>query len=216
MQRLSLTPTLEASTQVGASLFARSLLALQFPSTDEESKTYKFTSCSTMKPTQVKCAVGSINQIPPWATISGDVRLTPIYEVADLKAALHKWVGELNERIGDLPSPGPVSKYEIEGFKGSLELEFNEGSLEGIKCSTSSEGYAAIIAATEEVLGEAKPYSICGSLPLVRDLQRGGFDIQMTGFGLMKTYHADNEFCLLSDMANGFRILRGVIAQLEG
>jgi len=38
----------------------------------------------------------------------------------------------------------------------------------------------------------------------------------MTGFGLMKTYHADNEFCLLSDMANGFRILRGVIAQLEG
>ena len=66
------------------------------------------------------------------------------------------------------------------------------------------------------MLGEAKPYSICGSLPLVRDLQRGGFDIQMTGFGLMKTYHADNEFCLLSDMAKGFRILRGVIAELEG
>ena len=49
----------------------------------------------------------------------------------------------------------------------------------------------------------------------MRDLQRAGFDIQMTGFGLMKTYHADNEFCLYSDMANGFKILLGVIGELE-
>ena len=49
----------------------------------------------------------------------------------------------------------------------------------------------------------------------MRDLQRGGFDIQMTGFGNMSTYHADNEYCKLSDMEKGFRILRGVIANLE-
>ena len=42
--------------------------------------------------------------------------------------------------------------------------------------------------------GEAKPYAICGSLPLVRDLQRGGFDVQLTGYGLSSAYHADNEF----------------------
>ena len=35
------------------------------------------------------------------------------------------------------------------------------------------------------------------------------------GFGLMKTYHADNEYCLLSDQAKGFRILRGVIERME-
>lgn len=71
----------------------------------------------------------------------------------------------------------------------------------------------------------------------MRDLQRGGFDVQITGvfplktyhaevtrdypdyprlgFGLMKTYHADNEFCLLSDMEKGFRILLGVVDELE-
>ena len=31
----------------------------------------------------------------------------------------------------------------------------------------------------------------------------------------MKTYHADNEFCLLSDMAKGFRVLLSVIVKLE-
>jgi acetylornithine deacetylase len=29
------------------------------------------------------------------------------------------------------------------------------------------------------------------------------------------TYHADNEYCLFSDMEKGFRILLGVISQLE-
>ena len=50
---------------------------------------------------------------------------------------------------------------------------------------------------------------------LVRSLKRGGFDLQMTGFGLMSTYHADNEFALLSDMSNGLDILVQVISQLE-
>ena len=189
----------------------------QFPTSVLERDTYKFTSCSTMKPTQVKCAVGALNQLPPWCEISGDVRLTPFFEAAECKAKLHEWVAELNANIGTLlDSPGPVAKYEIEGFKGSLELTFGESHLDGIACDTNSAGYRALVAATEAVLGEAKPYSICGSLPLVRDLQRKGFDLQMTGFGLMKTYHADNEFCLYSDMANGFRILLGVISELEG
>ena len=37
----------------------------------------------------------------------------------------------------------------------------------------------------------------------------------MTGFGLMTSYHADNECCKLSDMGKGFRVLLGVIAELE-
>ena len=188
----------------------------EFPTSAMERDTYKFTSCSTMKPTQVKCAVGALNQLPPWAEIHGDVRLTPFYEAEACKAKLREWVGEMNASPDKLlDSPGPVAKYEIEGFKGSLELSFGETHLDGIACSTDSQGHKALCAATEAVLGEVKPYSICGSLPLVRDLQRAGFDIQMTGFGLMKTYHADNEFCLYSDMANGFKILLGVIGELE-
>jgi len=72
------------------------------------------------------------------------------------------------------------------------------------------------MAATTTVLGEAKPYSICGSLPLVRDLQRGGFDVQLIGFGLMSTYHANNEYCLLSGMKAGYQILLQCVAELEG
>lgn len=34
-----------------------------------------------MKPTQMTCAKGGLNQIPPHCTISGDIRLTPFYDV---------------------------------------------------------------------------------------------------------------------------------------
>ncbi len=163
----------------------------------------------------MKCAPGSLNQLPPWVEISGDVRLTPFFEVGDMKAKVSGWVAELNDDLGPLRTHGPFSRYEIEGHKGRLELVWGDGCLEGIACSLDSEGHAALCAATRRVLGDAKPYSICGSLPLVRDLQRGGFDVQMTGFGLMSTYHADNEYCLLSDMAKGFEVLVQVVAELE-
>jgi acetylornithine deacetylase len=70
-------------------------------------------------------------------------------------------------------------------------------------------------AAIAGVLGEAKPFSISGSLPLVRDLQRAGLDLTMTGFGKSSVYHCDNEFCLLSDMKAGFRVLAHTIANVE-
>ena len=185
-----------------------------FPSSELEAA-QGFITPSTMKPTQYKVAAGSLNQLPPWAEISGDVRLTPFYEVSDLQAKVEGYVAELNANLGKLPTFGPVSKYEIEGFSGSLEFSWGSGYMEGVACSLDSEGNKALVSATEQVLGEAKPYSIGGSLPLVRSLKREGFDLQMTGFGLMSTYHADNEFCKLSDMEKGFNILRGVIGNLE-
>ena len=51
-----------------------------FPACEKEAE-YKFITPSTMKPTQVKCAPGGLNQIPPDATVSGDIRLTPFYDV---------------------------------------------------------------------------------------------------------------------------------------
>ncbi|KAG3157394.1 hypothetical protein PC128_g21671, partial [Phytophthora cactorum] len=39
----------------------------------------------------------------------------------------------------------------------------------------------------------AKPFSISGSLPLVRDLQRAGLDLTLTGFGKSSAYHGDND-----------------------
>ena len=50
---------------------------------------------------------------------------------------------------------------------------------QGIACNLDSVGFQRLDEATQEVLGESKPYSICGSLPLVGDLQRAGFDVQV-------------------------------------
>jgi acetylornithine deacetylase len=33
--------------------------------------------------------------------------------------------------------------------------------------------------------------------------------------GLMATYHAQNEYCLFTDMAQGYRVFASIIAQLE-
>ena len=183
----------------------------EFPACRQEKGCF---SPSTMKPTQVKCAVGSLNQLPPWVEISGDIRLTPFYEMRQMRSTVEGFVADMNANISSLRKFGPCSKYEIPDCKGKLELTWGAGGMEGIACSLDSDGHRAIVAATEAVLGEAKPYSICGSLPLVRDLQRAGFDVQMTGFGRMDAYHADNEYCRLSDMKNGFDILVSFIGQL--
>ena len=187
----------------------------RFPAHPSE-KLYNFVTPSTMKPTQVKVAPGSLNQLPPWTEIAGDVRLTPFYEPSDLKAFLAAEVMQMNENLHELPTRGPCSKYEIEDCKGHIEIKVDHNDvLAGIACTSDSPGAKALQTATKAVLGECVPYAIGGSLPLVRDMQRKGFDVQLTGFGLMKTYHADNEFCLLSDMEKGFRILRGMIAEVE-
>ena len=54
------------------------------------------------------------------------------------------------------------------------------------------------------------------SLPLVKEMQESGFDIQLIGFGLMKTYHATNEYCSLKDMCDGFRVLAKFIKYNDG
>jgi len=46
-------------------------------------------------------------------------------------------------------------------------------------------------------------------------MQREGFDLQLDGFGLMSTYHANNECCLLSDMRRAFCILLKVYCLLN-
>jgi acetylornithine deacetylase len=43
-------------------------------------------------------------------------------------------------------------------------------------------------------------------------MQQNGFDIQLIGFGLMSTYHADDEYCSLSDMKDAAKIIARTIA----
>jgi acetylornithine deacetylase len=193
-----------------------------FPPHPEEKK-YKFATPTTLKPTQMASAPGSLNQIPPTATISGDIRLTPFYDVDVVVQKVNEIVQDMNKdlsKLERLDELGPSSRFhDVPGVTPKVELEWlTKGdlhSMEGIACHLDSPGFHALMFATEKVRGKAVPYSINGSLPLVRQMQREGFDLQITGFGLSKTYHADNEFALLSDMLKGGEIVWHWIDQLN-
>lgn len=186
-----------------------------FPPHAQE-QVYGYATPSTMKPTQWSYPGGGINQIPYECTISGDVRLTPFYSVTDVMKKLQGYVDDINANIEKLHSRGPISKYVLpeEEIRGRVSITFDEAS-SGVACDLNSRGFHVLCKATEEVVGYSKPYSITGTLPLIRELKDEGFDVQTTGYGLMKTYHAKNEYCLLSDMCEGYRVFASVISQLE-
>lgn len=168
--------------------YIQSKFYAEFPR-DPREDTYNFRTCSTLKPTQISCPEGSLNQIQPLCTIQGDIRLAPFYQIADACEAMKRWVAEINAdpqgTLGGMFNHGPHSKYvlEEENLRGSVTLTLFEGE-NGIAVDLSSPGYKALVAATQEILGEVKPYSIGGSLPLVRSMQEDGFDLQIAG----KTY----------------------------
>ncbi|CAD6249886.1 unnamed protein product [Miscanthus lutarioriparius] len=184
----------------------------------EKEKVYKFATPSTMKPTKWSYPGGGLNQIPGECTISGDVRLTPFYSTSHVMEKLKEYVEDINERLETiLDTCGPVSKYILpdENLRGRLEITFDGDVMNGVACNLESRGYHALCKATKEIVGHVEPYSITGSLPLIRELQDEGFDVQTAGYGLLKTYHAKNEYCLFSDMAQGFQVFLSIISQLE-
>ena len=189
-----------------------------FPAHAEEER-YKFATPSTMKPTQIKCCEGPVNQVPPWTEIQGDIRLTPFYEPETCLKKVKGYVENLNNDLSLLRNRGPCSKYELDipetqegdNSRGKLILTVDGAFLRGIACNLDSVAFQRLDEATREVLGESKPYSICGSLPLVGDLQRAGFDIQVCGYGHSKVYHGDNEYCSLSAMKAALKILSSLL-----
>ena len=52
-----------------------------------------------------------------------------------------------------------------------LIISFDEAMMTGVACNLNSRGFHVLCKATEEVVGHVKPYSITGSLPLIRELQ---------------------------------------------
>jgi len=191
---------------------------------------YQFSSGSNMKPTQIECAKGSLNQICPECTVSGDIRLSPFYEVEDVKKAIEQYVADLNS--GDmqlLPTRGKWSKFVLgtevmtqpgELRQGLVELKW-QGDIEtfrlyaGVAVTLDSEGHKALVQACRETYSVVKPFSVNGSLPLVKMMQKQGFDIQLCGFGLMSVYHGVNEYCTLTDMQKAYEVMLRVICLIE-
>ena len=52
-----------------------------------------------------------------------------------------------------------------------LEITFDGDVMNGVACNLQSRGYHALCKATKEIVGHVEPYSITGSLPLIRELQ---------------------------------------------
>eukprot|EP01036_Dinobryon_divergens_P028360 gene28360-37292_t len=190
-----------------------------FPRHPLEDK-YNFYTQSTLKPTQISCAPGALNQLPPECTVQGDIRLAPFYDIAEVQRAVEAFVAEINADPSIIETPdihGPHSKYQLPdgGVKGSIELKWVVEGENGVACKLDSRGYEALIGATKSVLGDAKPYAIGGSLPLIRSLQEQGFDVQISGYGASAKYHADNESAELDSFQNATKIISKVISILN-
>ncbi len=182
------------------------------PHTDE--LRWRFASPSTCKPTMIQCDNNKITKIPGYVTVRGDMRVTPFYDIASVLNDACGFVDSLNRQIqaGVALSGFPRTRADT-GVTGKVEL-VPEGKLsEGIACDLDSPALESLSRAIAEVRGTSRgeAYSMTGSLPMVRDLQRRGFDVQITGFGESRSYHAPNEQAKLRDFEDGLRILEMLV-----
>merc|ERR1712137_221399 len=194
-----------------------------FPTHPNES-VWGFECSSSMKPTRGFTPDASLNQIPGCYTLQGDIRLVPFYKIQDAMKVVENSVAKLNdvnvlkELSGNHGNESKYVLFDSEGnptLKASLTLEWLGGSIQGIACSLDSPGFVALSNATKEIVGHVQPIADTGSLPLVADLKEDGFDVQTVGYGVEDVYHADNEFCRLSDFQQGFRVLMKIINTLK-
>ena len=93
----------------------------------EKELDYNYATSSTFKPTQIKCTPGSLNQLPPETVVEGDIRLTPFYDIHEVKKTMEAFVAEINKDPSILSKQGKhgaFSAYVLsdEDRKGKVEL----------------------------------------------------------------------------------------------
>jgi acetylornithine deacetylase len=172
---------------------------------------YNFRCSSNMKPTMWEMASGSSpNQYADWVSITGDVRMTPFYDAYYIKDEMLKFTKELN--VHNLPKwhecMDTVCGEGDQRVEAIIDFQWVFGPYCGIACDTSSKGYELITAATSKHHGSCKGSSGLGAIPLVKEMQDSGIDVQIIGYGATEAYHSNNEYCTLSGMEKGFNILK--------
>jgi acetylornithine deacetylase len=191
----------------------------------EKEAAYNFRTQSTLKATQISCSTGTLNQLPSECTVQGDIRAVPFYNIHDIQKSVQTYVDELNTNpsiVEDVEHRGPHSKYVLIDDKtgevtdkAQITLKWLVEGENGVACKLDSRGYHALVEATQKVMGSVTPYSIGGSLPLIRDLQDQGFDVQISGYGMSSKYHADNEAASLTSFQKATKIISTIISILE-
>jgi acetylornithine deacetylase/succinyl-diaminopimelate desuccinylase-like protein len=187
---------------------------VKFPPHPDEER-WGFVTSSTLKATIIDVPNNKITKVPGTAVVQGDIRLTPFYDIEEAIGGAVRFIEDLDARIDkdDAPRGFPRTRT-VGGKRGQLKLTRKGRFMEGIACHLDSPGLARLTKAISDARGEeAKAYSMTGSLPLVRDLQRRGFDVQITGFGRSTYYHAPNEQAKLEHFVQGFDILRRLLAE---
>lgn len=84
-----------------------------------------------------------------------------------------------------------------------LDITFDE-AMNGVACNLDSRGFHVLCKATEEVVGHVKPYSITGSLPLIRELQVVFIFSFFSWLLLCKRYHAFTVAFVFITVGGGF------------
>jgi acetylornithine deacetylase/succinyl-diaminopimelate desuccinylase-like protein len=187
-----------------------------YPPHPEEAR-YRYASASSLKATIVDVDNSKVTKIPGFAKVSGDIRMTPFYDIDNAVAKVGAFVESLNERILAGSEGDPLSRFRAsDGRVGHLTFVPKTNRTSGMACDLESRALKELSSAILKARGEGglHPWAMTGSLPLVRDLQRQGYDIQITGFGRSVAYHAPNEFGTLQDFAAGYEILQHLVEHL--
>jgi acetylornithine deacetylase/succinyl-diaminopimelate desuccinylase-like protein len=178
---------------------------------------WKYASSSSLKSTIIEVDNRKVTKIPGIARVQGDIRMTPFYDIDEAVSRAKAFVDGLDARIAAAAPGDSMARFRtISGLAGRLAFLAKAQRTSGVACDLESPALLALSSAIIAVRGESryKPWSMTGSLPLVRDLKERGLDVQITGFGCSVAYHAPNEFALLSDFEDGYAILRRLIEQL--
>jgi acetylornithine deacetylase len=177
---------------------------------------YGYHSSSNFKPTRIHSSEGSINQIPESTIIEGDVRATGFYDIYDIMKQMEKYAddlsNDLNNNLDTIPSCHPSFKYKLsDGTKAKIEFKWIRNPYPAVLCNINSIGFKLLSDITFQMTGEKKMFATLGSLPLISELKKHNFDVQIVGYGVTEAYHANNEFCKFSHMALGYDIIRKIL-----
>jgi acetylornithine deacetylase len=178
----------------------------------EKDTVYGYKCSSNMKPTRITVSDGSINQIPEYVIVEGDVRMTPFYDAYEIREKLANFIKNID--VDKIEQYHESFKNSLsDGSKAIIEFEWLGEPFHGVACDLDSVGYKLLSDITTKITGVKQSYSETGSLPLISDLQKDGFDVQIVGYGKSVAYHAKNEYCSFNDMNTGYQILRSLILQ---
>lgn len=173
-----------------------------------------FLSPSSLKATVIDAPNRGVSTIPGRVVIEGDLRATPFYSVTELMARLSSQAEGLGRAIAAGESlPDLPSARTAHGATGRVRFDWVGTAIEGIACDLESPALTRLEAAIRRRRGPdaVQRIGMTGSLPLVGELQRRGMDVQITGFGQGRYYHAANEQALLQDFADGFAVLQDLV-----